>query len=177
MIVPDSYYQAICTAWDAPWNTDVQIFWQSWQRREGGSARWNAINTEWKLPGSTFYNHTSENEGVQNYLSQPQGVQATIESLDQAYYENIKAGIISGKPWDTMAEMSNDFLTWSGGGYLNLTDPRSPTDMLSNADIQAILTAFDNCADLLAKGTPSPGSKFIDEIAKRTITFEKLPVT
>ncbi|NMP24039.1 hypothetical protein [Sulfobacillus harzensis] len=43
----------------------------------------NPLNTTWKLPGSTNFNNLGNGEGVQNYPSIQEGLQATIDTLTQ----------------------------------------------------------------------------------------------
>ena len=50
----------------------------SWMQAEGGSARFNPLNTTLKKPGATDYNSV----GVKNYKSFSQGVEATVETLN-----------------------------------------------------------------------------------------------
>lgn len=49
----------------------------AWAQAEGGTARWNMLNTSYQLPGSTDYN-TSH---VQNYLHPIDGICATALTL------------------------------------------------------------------------------------------------
>jgi len=50
----------------------------SWMQAEGGSARWNPLNTTQEMPGATDYNWV----GVKNYESFAQGVEATVKTLN-----------------------------------------------------------------------------------------------
>lgn len=58
----------------------------AWMAAEGGSgdnpppqARWNPLNTTWRLPGSTDFNWV----GVQNYPTETDGLDATLRTLRQ----------------------------------------------------------------------------------------------
>lgn len=50
----------------------------SWMQAEGGSAKWNPLNTTKYVPGSTIYNYAS----VRNYPSFETGLWATVETLN-----------------------------------------------------------------------------------------------
>ncbi len=58
------------------------IAFLSWRLSEGGAARFNPLNTTYRLQGSTDYNSV----GVQNYRSWDDGVLATVRTLMQAGY-------------------------------------------------------------------------------------------
>lgn len=56
----------------------------AWEAAEGGAdgtqqARWNPLNTTWRLPGSVDFNWV----GVQSYRSQEDGLNATLLTLRQ----------------------------------------------------------------------------------------------
>lgn len=51
----------------------------SWMQAEGGSAKFNPLNTTQKMPGSTNYNSI----GVQNFVSFDQGVEANAKTILQ----------------------------------------------------------------------------------------------
>lgn len=68
------------------------ILLSAWQRAEGGSARWNPLNTTLPLPGSWLYNTA----GVRNYLHATQGVAATGATLANGLYDGLLGALQSG---------------------------------------------------------------------------------
>lgn len=50
----------------------------AWMQAEGGTARWNPLNSTHDAPGATIYNWAS----VKNYPSFEVGMQATVETLN-----------------------------------------------------------------------------------------------
>lgn len=61
----------------------------SWMQAEGGSARFNPLNTTKRMPGSTDYNWVP----VQNYTTFAQGVEATVSTL-------LDGAKMQGDPYD-----------------------------------------------------------------------------
>ena len=51
----------------------------SWIQAEGGTARWNPLNTTQRMPGSWDYNSV----GVQNYPDFETGLAATVKTIEQ----------------------------------------------------------------------------------------------
>lgn len=58
-------------------DTEKLRFLNAWAAAEGGTARWNPLNTTFPLPGATDYN----NNGVKNYTRPTWGVCATVLTL------------------------------------------------------------------------------------------------
>jgi peptidoglycan hydrolase CwlO-like protein len=58
---------------------DNMVVIVAWEANEGTSASWNPLDTTLKMPGSTTYNSV----GVQNYRSEAQGLQATMNTLHE----------------------------------------------------------------------------------------------
>lgn len=50
----------------------------SWMQAEGGTARWNPLNSTHAAPGATTYNSA----GVKNYPTFAIGLEATVETLN-----------------------------------------------------------------------------------------------
>jgi hypothetical protein len=67
---------------DAP---ECDRLFDAWATAEGGFARWNALNTTYKLHGSTDYNSA----GVQNYERPTEGVCALALTLVNGLYPGI----------------------------------------------------------------------------------------
>lgn len=70
----------------------MQLF-DAWARAEGGTARWNPLNTTLQLPGSWVYNSV----GVRNYAYATQGVAATGATLANGLYDGLLGALQSGK--------------------------------------------------------------------------------
>lgn len=67
-------------------------FFQAWAVAEGGTAKWNPLNTTYHLYGSTDYNPT----GVQNYLRPVDGCCATGITLANGHYNGILGDLQNG---------------------------------------------------------------------------------
>lgn len=67
-------------------------FLNAWARAEGGSASNNPFNTTQQAPGASSYNSV----GVRNYTSPQQGIQATVQTLQNGRYGNILAALHQG---------------------------------------------------------------------------------
>jgi len=63
-----------------------------WERAEGGNASFNPFNTTLSEPGATSYNSV----GVRNYVSEAQGIRATVDTLKSSYYANVVAELRKG---------------------------------------------------------------------------------
>jgi hypothetical protein len=68
-------------------------FFEIWRQKEGASAAWNPFNTTQKATGSTFYNRITDTTGVQNYPNRQTGVDATVKTLKNGYYEALLKAI------------------------------------------------------------------------------------
>jgi hypothetical protein len=64
----------------------------AWAQAEGGTARWNPLNTTFPLPGATDYNRV----GVKNYVRPTEGVCATALTLVNGFYNGILASLQTG---------------------------------------------------------------------------------
>jgi cell wall-associated NlpC family hydrolase len=70
-------------------------FLDAWQRSEGGTAANNPFNTTQRAPGSTAYN-TNNGFPVQSYTNPQQGIQATVDTLNNGRYANILNALQQG---------------------------------------------------------------------------------
>lgn len=84
---------------------------EAWAVREGGGGTNNPLNTTQQMPGSTNFNSV----GVQNYSSWTQGVNATVDTLENGNYADLVAAFKSGK--GLLGRSFSGLSTWSGGGY------------------------------------------------------------
>lgn len=58
----------------------------AWMQAEGGSAKWNPLNTTQEAPGATVYNYA----GVKNYPSASVGIRAASETLNYGARNRIR---------------------------------------------------------------------------------------
>lgn len=71
----------------------------------------NPLNTTRTASGATDYNSV----GVKNYVSEVQGLSATVATLLQGNYNDIVGALRSGN--GLCGQSFQGFLTWSGNGY------------------------------------------------------------
>lgn len=64
----------------APKTTQTRSAGMAWMQAEGGDSRHNPLNTSLRLQGSTTVNEA----GVQNYVTDEQGIGATVKTLLEA---------------------------------------------------------------------------------------------
>lgn len=84
-----------------------------WQRREGGTARWNPLNTTQHMPGAGSYNSV----GVRDYSSAQQGLAATVRTLRNGHYSDILHALQTGQPLGSQAGLKTwGTGRWKGGG-------------------------------------------------------------
>lgn len=100
-----------------PVTTGNVNFIVAWANREGGGGAWNPLNTTQGEPGSTAL--AGNSAGVQNFTSFAQGVNATVSTLKNGFYNDVVTALQTGKanPNASYSGLS----TWSGGGYSNLS--------------------------------------------------------
>jgi len=73
----DSFFQAILVGIGAPVTKNNINYLYAWRQAEGGHATFNPFNTTMKREGATNYNSV----GVKNYISEQQGIEATVSTL------------------------------------------------------------------------------------------------
>lgn len=85
----------------------------AWARAEGGSARYNPLNTTEPWPGATDYNSVH----VRNYRSGADGIAATAATLENGYYKGIVHDLQDGTLPAKMIVQRNaaEFSTWGTG--------------------------------------------------------------
>lgn len=74
----EQWAEAFLTGIRAPASKRNKLVIVSWIQAEGGTARWNPLNTTHDAPGATDYNSV----GVKNYPTYAVGLQATIDTLN-----------------------------------------------------------------------------------------------
>lgn len=100
-----------------PTNQKNMVALIAWQAAEGGpsapQAKWNPLNTTRKMPGSTQFNWV----GVQNYVDQEQGLNATLLTIKESGYgyepivRRLKRGANPRRTLDAVERSS-----WGTGG-------------------------------------------------------------
>lgn len=82
----------------------------AWAQAEGGNARWNPLNTTFRLPGSTDYNSA----GVQSYFRPTEGVCATALTLVNGHYNGILGDLQNGTKTaeQIVSDRAAQFETW-----------------------------------------------------------------
>ena len=102
----------------APNNTQNRLLLRAWAKAEGGTARYNPLNTTEPWPGATEYNKA----GVKNYPTGADGISATYLTLVNGHYIGIvntmRAGRASAK-W-IVERNAAEFDTWGTGSRLIL---------------------------------------------------------
>lgn len=108
-----TYAQAILRGIGAPVNFNNVTAMLAWMQAEGGSARYNPLNTTQPAPGAAAYNSV----GVRNYTSYQQGLSATLQTLRNGNYGGILAALRAGSsPYNLAAAISHS--PWGTSGSL-----------------------------------------------------------
>lgn len=147
----------------APVTPQNLLFVNDWARAEGGSAANNPFNTTQGAPGASSYNSV----GVRNYGSPQQGIQATVQTLQNGRYGPIiqalqqgssarsAAQALASSPWGT-GSLVLKMLGGGGGGQsgapAGLPVRQQPASPQANPHLLQILLATRQ-----AVGLPAPG--------------------
>jgi len=85
-------------------------FLAAWAQAEGGTARFNPLNTTEKVPGSKAYNSA----GVQHYSDALQGIAATLLTLRLHYYDRLRAALAADgiSALEILSRSTSDVRTW-----------------------------------------------------------------
>lgn len=130
---------ALLHALGAPTTTENVAFLHAWQRAEGGTARFNPLNTTQSYGGATNYNSV----GVKNYPSATAGTSATTSTLLNGRYPTVVAALRSGQPVayaNSHPSIYSELRTWgTGGGFIGNV---SPSARLTTA-VEKALDTFD----------------------------------
>jgi len=101
---PVTWAKALLKTLAMPVTTDDLAAIIAWELAEGGhwynSARYNPLNTTWRMPGATSMNSV----GVKAYLSWGQGLAATVNTLHNGLYEGILAALRTGNDAQAVAD-------------------------------------------------------------------------
>lgn len=87
----DDFYKEILDGLDAPHTPENMKFLYAWRQAEGGSAKNNPFNTTKKWEGDSPYGKNVA--GVKNYQTVQDGIDATIKTLKNGYYDCIVNGL------------------------------------------------------------------------------------
>ena len=100
----------ILAAIKAPNTAANRRFLDEWQSYEGGTAKFNPLNTTQKVKGSTRYNSA----GVQNYPTAAAGTTATRITLENGRYPDILKALRSGSPftYQPLSAVEAQIETW-----------------------------------------------------------------
>lgn len=106
----ESFFESVLEGIDAPLTDAHVLGLAAWHKAEGGTAKWNPLNTTHDAQGATEYNSV----GVKNYPSEAIGVSATIKTLLNGNYGKILVelradaldiqalgGAVDGSVWGT----------------------------------------------------------------------------
>lgn len=83
----DFFVQVVSMLKDVPQNDFAVEALFAWKPYEGTNALWNPLATTWQLSPVCNFN----TKGVQNYVSQTSGAQATANTLNLSYYDSIRS--------------------------------------------------------------------------------------
>lgn len=90
--LPPNWRERLLHVIGAPIKPENMRLLDAWARAEGGTAKWNPLNSSMVLPGSTKYNST----GVQNYPRSTWGVCANALTLTNGLYGGILGDLQAG---------------------------------------------------------------------------------
>ena len=123
-------------------------FLTKWQSAEGGTATYNPLNTTQSWAGATNYNSV----GVKNYSTPAVGLDATVKTLTNGYYNPILDQLKTGAPRWT-PEVGKALNTWgTGSSWLRgfnpgtaVPTPKQQADSIRPpaASVKANIQAFD----------------------------------
>jgi len=110
------WQQQVLAGVKAPVTPQNLQFLNAWAQAEGGSAANNPFNTTQSAPGATSYNSV----GVRNFVSPAQGVQATIDTLNNGNYANILGALRNGSSAMSAAQAVANSPWGTGQGVVNV---------------------------------------------------------
>ena len=121
---PSGWARALLQAMGLPVTAGNVTVIEEWEAREGGNwlntARYNPLNTTQQEAGATSINSV----GVKAYTSWQEGLQATVTTLRNGYYDHILAALKRNDQAGAIAAIRSS--PWAGsGGYHTWVDPAS----------------------------------------------------
>lgn len=106
--LPERWIERLCSMLEIPLDHEITRLFTAWARAEGGTARWNPLNTvnhlhsgahgDWQ--SSPDYNST----GVANYNHPWQGILATVDIFEQDSWHDFIVALRHAKIEGTTAE-------------------------------------------------------------------------
>lgn len=114
--LPPLWILRLCGLMLIPTCPAVTELFNAWERAEGGTAKWNPLNTTEPMPGATDYNSA----GVKNYGTPITGIAATAKTLELEPYHELWVGLQGAKAHGTTAaelveQHAAAFNTWGTG--------------------------------------------------------------
>jgi len=113
------FYEQILKGIGAPITKSNLKFLYAWRQAEGGKATNNPFNTTLKLKNDekkTNYNSV----GVKNFSTPSYGVEATVKTLLNGYYDCIVDGLRNDSGAERISKMCvGQLKTWGTGGLIN----------------------------------------------------------
>lgn len=87
-----NFFKKLLKKLSAP-ETEGNLIWlKAWRQAEGGKATWNPLNSTQPINNSTNYN----DNGVKNYMSEADGLEATYKTITNGAYPNIVKELKNG---------------------------------------------------------------------------------
>jgi len=117
----DKFYEKILKGIGAPITDENMKFLYAWRQGEKSKAKYNPFNTTRKKNITSFYNCLKRKrskcvDGVKNYKTEQDGIDATIETLKLSYYSCITDGLKNNIGAKKIAKNCNSALkTWGTG--------------------------------------------------------------
>ena len=118
-----------------------------WQNQENTKAKFNPLATTKPMPGSTMFNDLGNGQGVQNYTSAEQGLEATVKTLNNGYYPGILDALVAGGSGDFGLTVSQ---TQWGTGYFTVTGQSTKALTSPTADPNKYVTTASDKAPTLS---------------------------
>jgi len=120
----DAIYKKILSKIGAP-NTPENIkFLKAWRQAEGAKAKFNPFNTTHKKEGSSLYNCLRKKNGkctggVRNYKNEVDGIDATVQTLQNGRYDCIVRGLRENDGAKDIAnKCKSELKVWGTGGLI-----------------------------------------------------------
>ena len=114
-----TWAQALLLAMRLPVTADNVAAITAWEMAEGGhwynTAYYNPLNTTQDMPGATVFNSV----GVKAYTSWKQGLQATVKTLKNGYYDGIIDALRRGNDSSAVAQAVGNS-PWGTGDFSRL---------------------------------------------------------
>lgn len=111
--LPPNWQHRLLTVIGAQDTPENRRLLDAWAVAEGGTARWNPLNTTYPLPGATDYNSVH----VRNYHRPTEGVCATACTLVNGVYNGILGDLQAGTftALQIVERHGHEFDTWGTG--------------------------------------------------------------